>query len=132
MDAWRGICQYGVMPRATKLATTLAALAIAVTALSGCSTTHAPAAEPAPTSTVAPTSTPAYVTELPDWAKEGNQRWLIYPDDFECEGTEGCPNDYRALIGEPGPVLPEGVEHYDPAKHDCVVVSPLGVDCLTH
>jgi hypothetical protein len=66
---------------------------------------------------------------VPHRATRESTPWLIYPDGFECGGTEGCPNDYRALIGEPGPVLPEGVEYYDPAKHDCVVVAPLGVDC---
>ena len=35
--------------------------------------------------------TPTYLTELPDWAKEGNPVWLVYPDGFECVGTEGCP-----------------------------------------
>ncbi|MFK4806375.1 hypothetical protein ACI3KX_10940 [Microbacterium sp. ZW CA_36] len=58
----------------------------------------------------------APLTELPDWAKTGTL-WLIYPDGFECEGTEGCPNDYRAIFGEPADVLPAGVEYYDPAKH---------------
>ncbi|CAH0149938.1 hypothetical protein SRABI121_01229 [Microbacterium sp. Bi121] len=125
------ICQYGVMPRVAKPATVLAALALAVTALTGCSAVDAPTADPAPTSTADPTPTPTYLTELPDWAKEGHALWLIYPDGFKCGGTEGCPNDYRALIGEPGPVLPEGVEYYDSAKHDCVVVAPLGVDCFT-
>lgn len=78
---------------------------------------------------VSATPTHVYPTELPEWA-QGQQVWLIYPDGFQCGGTEGCPNDYRALIGEPGPVLPEGVEYYDPAKHDCTVVAPLGVDCF--
>lgn len=119
------------MPRVATLATTLAALALAVTALGGCSATEAPAADPTLTATAAPTPTRTYLTELPDWAKQGNPVWLIYPDGFKCEGTEGCPNDYRALIGEPGPVLPKGVEYYEPAKHDCVVVAPLGVDCST-
>lgn len=75
-----------------------------------------------PTAASTPTPTggaeaDAPLTELPDWAKTGSL-WLIYPDGFECVGTEGCPNDYRALIGEPGDVLPDGVEYYDPAKHD--------------
>jgi hypothetical protein len=65
--------------------------------------------------------------ELPDWAK--GTHWLIYPDGFQCVGTEGCPNDYRTIGGEVGPVLPEGVEYYDPAKHDCVQVQPVGVTC---
>lgn len=131
MPCRAGVCQYGVMPRATKLAPTLAALALVVTALAACSATDTPAADPAPTSTAEPTRTPNYVTDLPDWAQEGNPLWLVYPEGFECEGTEGCPNDFRALIGKPGPVLPDGVEYYDPAKHDCVVVTPLGVDCFT-
>ena len=57
------------------------------------------------------------LTELPEWAQTGTV-WLIYPDGLQCEGTEGCPNDYRAAFGQPGDVLPEGVEYYDPAKHD--------------
>ncbi|MDR7111034.1 hypothetical protein J2X03_000898 [Microbacterium trichothecenolyticum] len=58
----------------------------------------------------------APLSDLPEWAK--GTTWLIYPDGFECEGTEGCGNDYVAIFGEPGDVLPEGVEYYDPAKHD--------------
>jgi hypothetical protein len=120
-------CKHVVMPRTAKLITTLAALVLATSALAGCTDMTAPqAAPPSPTPTAIPT--PQYLTELPEWARESTP-WLIYPDGFECGGTEGCPNDYRALIGEPGPVLPEGVEYYDPAKHDCVVVAPLGVDC---
>lgn len=115
-----------------KISTTLAILALATAALAGCTaTTTTQAADPVPTSTADPTPTPDYVTELPDWAK-GDAIWLIYPDGFKCSGTEGCPNDFRRLIGEPGPVLPEGVEYYDSAKHDCVVVGPLGVDCMNH
>ena len=76
-----------------------------------------------------PTPSPSYLTELPEWARE-NSTWLVYPDGFECSGTEGCPNDYRATFGEPGPVLPEGVEYYDSAKHDCVLVAPAGKDCM--
>ncbi|BAJ74558.1 glutamine phosphoribosylpyrophosphate amidotransferase [Microbacterium testaceum StLB037] len=61
--------------------------------------------------------------ELPDWA-EGSGPWIIYPDGFECQGTEGCPNDYRSLIGEPGDVLPLNVYYYDPAKHDFDPANP--------
>ena len=39
---------------------------------------------------------------------------------FVCSGTEGCPNDYRAWFGEPGAVLPEGVEYYDSTVHTWV------------
>ncbi len=63
-----------------------------------------------------PTATPP-ITELPAWAQE-SRPWIIYPEGFRCQGTEGCPNDFRALIGEPGDVLPADVEYYDPAKHD--------------
>jgi len=115
------------MLRAARLTNTAAALVLATSALAGCAGSTAPQAVP-PSPIPAATPTPEYVTELPEWAR-GPALWLIYPDGFECFGTEGCPNDFRALIGEPGPVLPEGVEYYDPAKHDCVVVKPLGMKC---
>lgn len=121
------ICNHVVMRRKAWLSTTLAALVLPTSALAGCADSTAPQAAP-PSLTPAVTPTPEYLTELPEWALASSP-WLIYPDGFECSGTEGCPNDYRSLIGEPGPVLPEGVEYYDPAKHDCVVVQPLGVDC---
>ncbi len=57
------------------------------------------------------------LTELPEWAQTG-VTWLIYPEGIECYGTEGCPNDYLKAFGEPGEVLPEGVEYYDPEKHN--------------
>lgn len=125
------------MPRTAKLSTTLAALPLFVISLAACAGAPGAApsapADPAPlvtTESVAPTPTPAptYVTELPEWAKDASP-WLIYPDGMECYGTEGCPNDFRLLIGEPGPVLPEGVEYYDPEKHDCRFVQPADVDC---
>lgn len=119
------------MSRTAKLTKTLAALFLATTALAGCTATTAPqAADPTPTPSATPT--PDYLTELPAWAKENHGLWLVYPDGFKCSGTEGCPNDYRVFFGEPGPVLPEHVEYYDSAKHDCVEVAPLGVDCRTH
>ncbi|URC17888.1 membrane protein [Microbacterium phage Endor] len=68
--------------------------------------------------------------ELPELAQQyPDSTWLIYPEGFRCYGTEGCPNDYLAIGGEVGPVLPEGVEYYDPAKHDCVLVQPADVEC---
>lgn len=113
-----------------KLHATLAGFVLAATALAGCSTTaaapQAAGTAPEATTSATPTPTPTYLTELPAWA-EGT--WLVYPDGMECWGTEGCPNDYRAFFGEPGPVLPEGVEIYDPAKHDCVFVRPADVTC---
>lgn len=117
------------MSHAAKLSATVAALILGSTALAGCTATTAPqAATPTLTPTVSAPPTPIYVTELPGWARD-SRPWLIYPEGFECWGTEGCPNDFRALIGEPGPVLPEGVEYYDPAKHDCIVVQPADVSC---
>lgn len=110
---------------------TLAALVLVAGALAGCTDPDAPQAaspSPSPSLTISATPPAASPTELPEWAR--GTTWLIYPVGFECGGTEGCPNDYRALIGEPGPVLPEGVEYYDPAKHDCKMVAPLGVDCF--
>ncbi|UVD40587.1 membrane protein [Microbacterium phage Figueroism] len=87
---------------------------------------HSPAAALplAPEPTQAPVVHP--VPELPEWAQ--GTTWLVYPEGFQCWGTEGCPNSYRS-IAEPGPVLPEGVEYYDPAKHDCVLVQPADVTC---
>lgn len=118
------------MPTAAKLVPAIAGLALAVAVLAGCTaTTAAPqAAAPSPTATVAPTPTPNYLTELPAWALDSIP-WLVYPEGFKCSGTEGCPNDYRATFGEPGPVLPEHVEYYDPAKHECTFAAPAGVDC---
>lgn len=109
------------MSGTAKLITTLAALALAATALAGCtaSTTQS-AADPSPTPTVSATPTPTYLTELPAWAQENHQVWLVYPEGFKCWGTEGCGNDYRVWFGEPGPVLPDGVEYYDPAIHTWV------------
>ena len=59
---------------------------------------------------------------MPDWAK--STTWLVYPEDFECVGTEGCPNDYRAFFGEPPAVLPPNVQVYDPAVHTWVFPAP--------
>lgn len=120
----------------TRLAAALAAVAFAAMALAGCATPSAapaaavqtsaptPTAEPAAEATPTPTPT---ARELPDWAKE--MHWLIYPEGFKCAGTEGCPNDYVKSFGQPGPVLPDNVEYYDPKKHDCGFVQPEGVDC---
>lgn len=75
--------------------------------------------------TPSPTPTPA---QMPAWAQE--MWWLIYPDGMRCYGTEGCPNDYVSMFGEPGAVLPDNVEYYDPAKHDCTVVHPADMECF--
>ncbi|WP_426185450.1 hypothetical protein [Microbacterium sp. TWP3-1-2b2] len=109
------------MPRTAKLAATVAALVLAA-ALAGCTAT-APqqSAEQTSTPTATATPTPAYLTELPAWALGTGMPWFIYPDGFECFGTEGCPNDYVAFFGEPGPFLPEGVVYYDPAIHGDMV-----------
>ncbi len=80
-----------------------------------------PAADAPSVQTTAP-ATPD-IPELPDWA-EGSGPWIIYPDGFECQGTEGCPNDYRSLIGEPGDVLPRNVYYYDAATHDFDPANP--------
>lgn len=47
------------MTRKAKLSTTLAALALAATALAGCTATAAPAADPTPTASATPTTEPA-------------------------------------------------------------------------
>ena len=80
---------------------------------------------PTPAPTVSPTGNDdgadieEPLTELPEWALFDTV-WLVYPEGFKCWGTEGCPSDYRAFFGEPGAVLPEGVEYYDPAVHTWV------------
>lgn len=119
----------GEMATASKLIGVFAALLFMSAMVSGCATSAAPDAA-ASTTMPAPSESPTanYLTELPEWAKD-SVPWLIYPDGFECVGTEGCPNDFRAIFGETGPVLPEGVEYYDPTKHDCVEVNPLGMTC---
>lgn len=77
------------------------------------------------TPTLSPTRDDA--PQMPDWASE--MHWLIYPEGFQCGGTEGCPNDYVLTFGPPPAVLPDNVEHYSPAKHDCTFVQPAGVTC---
>lgn len=107
------------MPRITKLLAALAALALSATALAACSASPEPEPEARETVslTITPTSHPApsSTANLPDWAQE--MSWIIYPPGFECAGTEGCGNDYVLTFGAPGEVLPENVEHYDPAVH---------------
>jgi hypothetical protein len=118
------------MPRTAKLTATLAGLVLAGAALAGCTAATAPQVGDASSHpTTSATPTPTYLTALPEWARSSTP-WLIYPEGFTCSGTEGCPNDYRAAFGEPGPVLPDGVEYYDSAKDDCVIVEPAGVDCM--
>lgn len=63
------------------------------------------------------------IPELPQWAKQTSP-WIIYPDGFQCQGTEGCPNNFRSAVGEPGEVLPAGVFYYDPAVHDYDPTNP--------
>lgn len=130
MEVWRAqshTCHDGDMT-APKTLPALAALALAVGALTGCTAAAAPQAEDSSTPVASSMPTPATRPQLPEWAR-GNSDWLIYPEGMECEGTEGCPNDYRAFFGEPGSLLPEGVQYYDADKHDCVLVQPLGVTC---
>jgi hypothetical protein len=91
--------------------------------LAACAAPGDTAAAPV-TATAKPSPTTTTVSELPEWARVSSP-WLIYPDGMECVGTEGCPNDFRALIGEPSDPLPEGVEIYDPERHDGRVVFPL-------
>lgn len=104
---------------------TIAALIIAA----GFTVVYSPAAAlPAtPTQQADPAPEVHSMPVLPEWAQ--GQMWIIYPEGFQCAGTEGCPNDYLTIGGEVGPVLPEGVEIYDPSKHDCVIVQPAGVTC---
>lgn len=115
-----------------------AALAAAATltafALAACASPSATASDPsaAPVE-AAPTPTPEQTTwplpadqivyELPEWAQTGSP-WLVYPEGFECYGTEGCPNSFTHLIGTPSDPLPAGVELYDPERHDGRFVWP--------
>ena len=118
----------------------LSVAAVAVLALTGCATNTSEPGEqdvapavaetPEPVETPTPTPTPATQPEMPGWAQE--MHWLIYPDGFECAGTEGCPNDYVSTFGQPGDVLPENVEYYNPEKHECTVAHPAGVDCVRY
>lgn len=118
------------MERAAKIAFAASAVvivglvALVVPAFSGFGATEpeAPAEAVGAAVAVAPAE-PATAPELPDWAKNSGP-WIIYPEGFRCQGTEGCPNDYRALIGEPGDVLPANVEYYDPATHDYDPANP--------
>ncbi|KQR26171.1 LysM peptidoglycan-binding domain-containing protein [Microbacterium sp. Leaf151] len=118
------------MERAAKIAFAASAVvivglvALVVPAFSGFGATEpeAPAEAVGAAAAVAPAE-PAAAPELPDWAKNSGP-WIIYPEGFRCQGTEGCPNDYRALIGEPGDVLPANVEYYDPATHDYDPANP--------
>lgn len=120
----------------SKFPTLISVAAVAVLALAGCATNTAETAEvpaahvaaEAPVETPEATPSPAAQPEMPGWAQE--MHWFIYPDGFECAGTEGCGNDYVSTFGEPGPVLPDNVEYYDPEKHECTVVFPAGVDCF--
>lgn len=96
-----------------KLTATVTGMTLVVGAIAGCSAAHgsghaAAGAAPHAPSTSAPTATP-----LPNWAQ--GTTWIVYPKGLKCAGTEGCPNDYRAIFGEPGSVLPKGVRLYDPA-----------------
>lgn len=105
------------MKRAAKITLAVSAVAVAgvcVLAIWGFPQSDAP---PLIEQAAAPPSAAPPITELPAWAQE-SRPWIIYPEGFRCQGTEGCPNDFRALIGEPGDVLPDGVEYYDPAKND--------------
>jgi hypothetical protein len=101
-------------------------VALAVPAFSGFGSAEPePVAEPVgAAAAVAPVEkTTEPFPQLPEWARASGP-WIIYPDGFRCQGAEGCPNDYRALIGEPGDVLPANVEYYDPAKHDYDLANP--------
>jgi nucleoid-associated protein YgaU len=102
----------------------LVALSAPVVSMFGSDAAPAPVAATGPAATTSPAQekTPT-VTELPDWAKASSP-WIIYPDGFRCQGTEGCPNDFRALIGEPGDVLPPNVHYYDPAVDDYDPANP--------
>lgn len=105
------------MRTAAKITWTVSTLVVAALAasLSACS---APAADQAASAsesrTVAsePTPTPA-MTELPEWATELGQTWIIYPVGAKCTGTEGCGNDFRAMFGPEVPwPLPAQVEYF--------------------
>lgn len=111
------------MDSASKRRISAALLALsAALALAGCATA-AVTADVTPTAAEStPTPTPV-VSEIPEnWRTVSP--WIVYPDGFECQGTEGCPNDFRSNIGEPSDPLPDGVEMYDPEKHDGRLVWP--------
>lgn len=72
------VCKYGVMPRADKLAPTLAALVLAVTGLAGCAATAAPqVADPSPEpASQTPEEEAAQVTAEPDPDACVNPAWI--------------------------------------------------------
>ncbi|KHK99987.1 hypothetical protein LK09_01340 [Microbacterium mangrovi] len=98
-----------------KLVAALAGSTLVLGALAGCAAQAPRAASTASAAAQDSFSlpSPSPLTELPEWARD--TVWIVYPKGLTCSGTEGCPNDYRAAFGEPGPVLPEGVREYDPA-----------------
>lgn len=113
------------MTPAAKITVSLASLALLVGMTACAPTTQAaPVETPATVSNPTPTAS-APITELPAWASADDQLWIVYPDGFECGGTEGCPNDFVATFGEPADPLPEGVAYYDAECMDGRYVWPL-------
>lgn len=114
------------MTPVAKITVSLASLAL-LAGMTACAPTPTPTVTPASTPEAEyplPTATPP-ITELPAWARSDDQLWIVYPDGFECSGTEGCPNDFVAAFGEPADPLPEGVAYYDAECMDGRYVQPL-------
>ena len=124
------------MTPAAKITVSLASLAL-LAGMTACAPTTRAALESTPTAeaVAAPTASPSpttwprpadeVVSELPAWAAEPDVLWIVYPEGFECMGTEGCPNSFTHLIGTPSDPLPEGVAYYDAECMDGRYVWPL-------
>lgn len=129
-------CEAGGMTPVAKITVSLASLVL-LAGMTACAPTAqtVPADEPAAVTTPEPTASPEptrwplpadqIVSELPAWATEVDMLWIVYPDGFQCTGSEGCPNDFRSLIGTPSDPLPDGVAYYDPECMDGRYVWPL-------
>ncbi|BFM23899.1 hypothetical protein [Microbacterium sp. che218] len=105
------------MTPVAKITVSLAALAL-LAGITACAPTPASAPAAVETSTPTPEKTPSLAERsLPQYVPDGSL-WLVYPHGFQCESTEGCPNNFVAAYGTPSYPLPEGVEYYEPAKHD--------------
>lgn len=105
------------MTHAVKITVSLASIAL-IAGMTACAPTPASTPAAAETSTPTPEKTSsAPERSFPEYVPS-DMLWLVYPAGFQCQGTEGCPNNFVSTYGDPGSVLPEGVEYYDPIKHN--------------
>ncbi len=105
------------MTLVAKITVSLASLAL-LAGMTACAPTPEAAPAAVETFTPAPEKTVTLPERsFPEYVPDGSL-WLVYPMGFTCQGTEGCPNNFVAAYGTPSYPLPEGVESYDPAKHN--------------